>query len=132
MTTIHYLKLSHVIAMHRVLIEKYGGLDGIRDRGLLESAIAQPEQSVFGEDLFPDIPSKAAAYAYYLSENQPFIDGNKRIAAATAITFLRLNHAELNADSKQVYEVIMKLATKQLSREKFVCWFQEHSIKKKK
>ena len=96
--------------MQEVLIEKYGGLKGIRNLHLLESAIAQPQQSAFGEDVFKDIPSKASAYAFYLSENQPFIDGNKRIATAATVTFLRLNGYDLKADEKQLYEIIMKLA----------------------
>ncbi|HCU24956.1 MAG TPA: type II toxin-antitoxin system death-on-curing family toxin, partial [Deltaproteobacteria bacterium] len=70
-------------------------IHGIRDRGLLEPAISQPQQSAFGEDIFQDVPSKAAAYAFYLSENQPFLDGNKRIATAAALTFLRLNGFEI-------------------------------------
>ena len=127
-----YLNLQYVMAMHRVLIERYGGLDGFRDPGLLESALAQSQQSVFGEDLFPNIPSRAAAYAYYLSENQPFIDGNKRIATASAITFLRLNHYDLKASQEEVYQVIMELANKRPSRESFVDWFLKYSIKKQK
>ncbi len=124
-----YLELSHIIAMHRVLIEKYGGLDGIRDQGLLESALAQPQQSAFGEDIFPDLPSKAAACAYYLSENQPFIDGNKRIATAAAITFLRLNQWDLKASEMEVYETIMQLANKKISRKKLATWFKKNSKK---
>ncbi len=127
-----YLMIPHVLAMHEVLIQKYGGLNGVRDQGLLESALAQPEQDVFGEELFPTISSKAAAYAFYLSENQPFIDGNKRIATVTAITFLRLNGYDLTASQEDVYKIIMQLANKKISREKLEKWFQKNSIKKKK
>jgi death on curing protein len=126
-----YLELRQVVAMQEVLIEKYGGLHGIRDKGLLESALSQPRQSAFGEDVFPDAPSKAAAYAYYLSENQPFLDGNKRIATAVAITFLRLNGFDLKASQEAVYEIIMKLANKKLTRDGLIGWFRENSIKKK-
>jgi death-on-curing protein len=126
-----YLDLRHVIAMQEALIEKYGGLHGIRDKGLLESALAQPRQSAFGEDVFPDVPSKAAAYAYYLSENQPFLDGNKRVATAAAITFLRLNGFDLKASQEDVYEIIMKLANKKLTRDGLAEWFRKNSVKKK-
>lgn len=126
-----YLELKHVIAMQETLIEKYGGLQGIRDKGLLESAISQPQQSAFGEDIFPDIPSKAAAYAFYLSENQPFLDGNKRVATATALTFLRLNAYDLPVSEKELYEIIMDLANKRLTRDGLVKWFRKNSKKKK-
>ncbi len=127
-----YLSLPHILAMQEVLIKKYGGMQGIRDKGLLESAAAQPQQSAFGEDIFPDIPSNAAAYAYYLSENQPFIDGNKRIAAAAAVTFLRLNDYDTEVSQKGLYEIIMALANKRISREELVGWFRKNSIKKRK
>ncbi len=127
-----YLDLSHIIAMQEVLIQKYGGLHGIRDKGLLESAVSQPRQSAFGEDIFPDIPSKAAAYAFYLTENQPFIDGNKRIATAAALTFIRLNGYDLKVSQEELYEIIMQLTNKKLSREKLTEWFQAHSAKKGK
>jgi len=129
---IEYLELKHILAMHEVLLAKYGGLKGIRDRGLLESAIAQPQQSAFGEDIFPDVTSKAAAYAFYLSENQPFIDGNKRIATAAALTFLRLNGYDLKASEKELYEVIMQIANKKLSRNKLAQWFKKNTVRKRK
>lgn len=119
---VDYLDLRHVIAMHEVLIEKYGGLHGIRDKGLLESA---------GNDLFPDVSSKAAAYAYYLSENQPFLDGNKRIATAAAATFLRLNGYDLKASDRELYETIMQLANKAISRDDLAAWFSRNSVRKK-
>lgn len=125
-----YLDLQHVVAMHKVLIEQYGGLHGIRDKGLLESALSQPQQSAFGEDIFSDIPSKAAAYAYYLSENQPFLDGNKRIATATAMTFLRLNGHDLRVSNEDLYDIIMNLANKKLSREGLVKWFKKNSVRR--
>lgn len=126
-----YLDLRQVIAMQEALIQKYGGLRGIRDRGLLESALSQPQQSAFGEDIFLDVPSKAAAYAFYLSENQPFLDGNKRIATVAAITFLRLNGYDLNVPNKDLYEVIMGLANKALTRDQLADWFRKKSAKKR-
>lgn len=127
-----YFELAHIVAMHRVLIEKYGGLDGIRDQGLLESAISQAAQNVFGKELFSSIPAKAAAYAFYLSENQPFIDGNKRIATAAALTFLRLNAYDLKISDEGLYKIIMKLANKGFTRESFVAWFEKNAFSKKK
>lgn len=126
-----YLDLSHIIAMQEVLIQKYGGLHGIRSRELLESAVAQPQQSAFGEDAFKDDYSKAAAYAFYLSENQPFLDGNKRIATAAALTFLRLNGYDISASEEELYAVIMQLANKKLNRDGLAQWFEKNCKKKK-
>jgi death-on-curing protein len=127
-----YLELRHLLAMQEVLVRKYGGTLGIRDRGLFESAIAQPQQSAFGEDLFKTIPEKAAAYCYYLCQNHPFLDGNKRIAAAAAITFLRMNGHDLPVTEVDLYKTVMKIAKGKLSREKLAGWFQEKSVKRKK
>ena len=131
-----YLDLKHVIAMHDALIERHGGTKGLRDEGLLDSAIAQPAQSVFGEELFPDIPSKCAAYAYFISENQPFLDGNKRTAIASALTFLRLNGYDLKLSleksNQTLYELVMQLANKQISRDDLAEWFRKNSRKKKR
>ncbi len=133
---IHYPELKHILALHDALIERYGGTKGIRDKGLLESAISQPMQAVFGEEIFPDIPSKAAAYAYYISENQPFLDGNKRTATASALTFLRLNGFDLklkkNEREKIVYDTIMKVANKELSREQLTEWFRKNTRRKRR
>jgi len=127
---VEYLELEHILAMQRALIEKFGGMHGIRDQGLLESAIAQPRQSAFGEDLFKDPFDKAAAYAFYLSENQPFIDGNKRIATAAALTFLRLNGYQTLFGDAELYATIMKMANKQLTRESLADWFRKNCRKK--
>lgn len=127
---VEYLELQHILAMQEVLIEKFGGMHGIRDQGLLESAIAQARQSAFGEDIFKDLADKAAAYAFYLSENQPFIDGNKRIATAAALTFLRLNGMQTQFSNAELYETIMKMANKQLTRETLADWFRKNCKKK--
>ncbi|EKD41862.1 MAG: Death-on-curing family protein [uncultured bacterium] len=127
-----YLTKQQVMAMQEVLIRKYGGMSGLRDEGLLESALAQPRQTAFGEALYSDVYSKAAAYCFSLSENQPFIDGNKRIAAAVMGTFMILNGYTMKASSKEFYEIIMKLANKQLSRSDLSLWLQKNSKRLKK
>lgn len=103
---------------------------GLRDAGLLESAAYQPRQSFGGEDLYPDIFSKAAAYAFSISENQPFIDGNKRTAATVAAVFLDINGFLLDCPEGQVYETMMKLANKQLTRESLADWFRKNCKQK--
>ncbi len=124
-----YLDLRFILAMHNELIERYGGTHGIRDQGLLESALAQPQQSAFGEEIFPDVPSKASAYAYYISENQPFLDGNKRTATASAITFIRLNGYDFKVSEEELYDIMMQLANKKLSRKQLSAWFKKHCVK---
>ena len=84
-----------VLAIHQRQIERVGGLDGIRDEGLLDSALAQPQATFFGEFLHPTIHHGAAAYLYHLAKNHPFLDGNKCTAFATTIAFLWMNGYEL-------------------------------------
>lgn len=86
-----YLSDEQVIELHDILIKKFGGLLGFRDRGLLESSIANPMMAVFGEELHKSVYDKAAAYLFSISRNHPFTDGNKRTAAASALAFLRIN-----------------------------------------
>lgn len=93
-----FLNSDQVLKVHRSLIERYGGSDGIRDVGLLESAIAQPQPMFGGAFLHSDILEMAAAYLFHLVRNHPFIDGNKRIGAAAAIVFFALKDVLLEAD----------------------------------
>ena len=85
-----YLSLQEVISLHSLLIAQSGGSPGLRDRGGLESAVAQPEASFGGEELYPDLASKAAALGHSLIQNHPFVDGNKRIGHAAMEVFFYL------------------------------------------
>ena len=89
-----FLTLADVIRIHVDQIERYGGLAGIRDLGLLQSALAMPGASYGGEWLHRDLFEMAAAYAFHLSQNHPFVDGNKRTALASALVFLEPNGAQ--------------------------------------
>src|SRR5690349_24952441 len=91
-----YLTVDQIKELHRDAIAEFGGLDGLRSEQLLFSALAQVQQSAFGEDAYPGIPLKAAAYGYFLSQNHPFIDGNKRVGLAAMLTFLDLNGYEFD------------------------------------
>lgn len=90
MTDPSFLTLAEVIEVHTDQMRRYGGQDGVRDLGLLESALAQPEASFAGEWLHHGLHEMAAAYAYHLSQHHPFVDGNKRTALACALVFLEL------------------------------------------
>jgi death on curing protein len=82
-----FLTLEDVLLIHEQQLERYGGSPGIRDRGLLESAVAQPQAGFGGKYVHESIFDMAAAYAFHIAENQPFVDGNKRAALASALCF---------------------------------------------
>lgn len=90
-----FITLQEVIDEHTEIIRKYGGLDGIRDIGLLISAIEMPKSAMFKKYLHPTIFDKSAAYLFHIICNHPFIDGNKRTGTATALTFLELNRIHI-------------------------------------
>lgn len=117
-----YLSLKEVLELHRLLLEQTGGMSGVRDIGLLESAVAQPLMSFGGEELYPTIIEKAAALRFSLIKNHPFNDGNKRLGQAALETFLVLNGYELNADVDEQEQVILKVAASELDREEFTEW----------
>ncbi len=125
-----YLSLEHIHAIHDTMIEEFGGSFGVRDHGSVESCAGQPMHSFGGEDLYPSLFDKAAVYAFSISENQPFIDGNKRTAATVAAAFLDINGYVMDCPKGQIYDVMMALANKQLTREELAQWFQKNSKKK--
>ncbi|WHO39307.1 type II toxin-antitoxin system death-on-curing family toxin [Sphingobium sp. AP49] len=106
------------------IAEHGGGGDALRDRGLFESAMARPQQLAhYGE---PDAADLAAAYAYGLARNHPFVDGNKRIAAVVSETFLLLNGHALTATDAEMVVAFMDLAAGTLSEEELADWFRHH------
>ncbi len=106
----NYLSLEQVIELHDSLIEKFGGFVGIREKGLLESAVSAPMMAVFGEELHKTIYNKAAAYLFYIAKNHAFFDGNKRTAAATALAFLRVNGKTVKYDADDFLEFVVSVA----------------------
>ena len=107
---IRFLNIEQVLELHADAIREYGGDAGIRDRGLLESAVAQPKSTYGGEYLHADIAEMAAAYVYHLAMNHALVDGNKRIAAYAAGVFLDLNGYSLACDESQYEELILAVA----------------------
>ena len=116
------LTLGEVLLLHDRLLNQSGGGQGLRDLGLLESALAQPRMTMGGEDLYPDLSSKAAALGYSLIKNHPFVDGNKRIGHAAMATFLLLNGHELMSPIDDAEAVILGVASGSLQREDLVSW----------
>jgi death on curing protein len=111
-----FLTVEAVCQLHDLGLERYGGLNGIRDMGLLESAVAQARASFGGEFLHKDLFEMAAAYAFHIAQNQPFIDGNKRAALAAALVFLDLNGAAIEQPTDILYEAMIGLAEHKLDK----------------
>ena len=112
-----YLTLEEILAIHERVLADHGGLDGVRDVGMVQSAVAQPLQGFGDADLYPDLPSKAAALLFSLCMNHPFTDGNKRVAAAGCETFLLLNGYSLSLDNDEFASLVLAVADGSVSRE---------------
>lgn len=120
-----FLTTSHAVRIHERLIAEFGGDTGIRDGGLLESAVAMPRATFDGAYLHGDLPGMAAAYHYHLSQNHPFVDGNKRVALATAIVFLRMNGMEIAASGKDVEALSVGLAEGSVDKSAVTAFYRE-------
>jgi death on curing protein len=119
---IDYLTVAEVLAMHADLIARYGGTQGVRDQGLLEAALFRPQTGYYA-----DLIEEAAALWESLSQNHPFLDGNKRTAFAAAYTFLAINGARLNANAEETSEFLTSLyESNQLNFDKLVPWLRIH------
>ncbi len=112
-----FITLSVVLRIHDRQIERYGGSSGIRDLGLLESALAQPESTFGGELLHPTIAAQTAAYLYHVAKNHPFVDGNKRTSFAIAEAFLRGNNYHLNLTPEQAFDLTIQVAQSEITKE---------------
>lgn len=122
-----FFSVGNILRIHDATIEKHGGARGVRDTNLLESAIMTPMQSFGGAYLHPDLPSMAAAYLFHLVKNHPFVDGNKRVGALTALLFLRGNGAERLPLQTALEEVTMAVASGDLEKEQLIRWFRVHT-----
>lgn|SRR5574341_180173 len=119
-----YLQLDEVLRIHERAIRQYGGSPELADLGRLESALATPQQTVFGEDLYPDLASKAAILFYLLIKNHAFVDGNKRTGFLCLLRFLHLNGYGLDATNDELYEFTIAVATSKLDKDQITRWIQ--------
>ncbi len=120
MTEPIWLDQRSVLALHAELLREYGGLGGVRDEGLLESALARPQnQAAYGD---PTLAEMAAAYAFGIARNHPFIDGNKRTALTAADVFLQLNGYEIVVEEVEAVAVIRDLAAGEIGEEELAAW----------
>ncbi|MEL6528836.1 MAG: type II toxin-antitoxin system death-on-curing family toxin [Pseudomonadota bacterium] len=119
-----WLSLDLALAVHDRQLSEHGGPSGVRDQGMLESALARPlNQWNYGED---DLCALAAAYAYGIARNHPFADGNKRTAWVFARVFLKLNGQALSFTPKEAIDIVLALAAGELSEHELADWFRTH------
>jgi death-on-curing protein len=124
---IRFLSLDEVIEIHQEMIDRYGGSGGIRDQGLLESAVASPQAGFGGQYLHVDVFEMAAAYLFNITMNHPFIDGNKRTGATAAFVFLKLNNLTLTAGENQFELIVRTVAEGKLGKDEIAKFFQKNS-----
>ncbi len=123
-----YLSLEEVLFLHARIIATSGGSQGLRDAGALESALAQPQMTFGGEDLYPTMVDKAAALGFSLIGNHPFVDGNKRVGYEALKIFLKKNGKSVQADVDDAERVVLGVAAGEVGREELVAWLGEHVV----
>jgi death on curing protein len=116
MTEPEFLTVEDVLMIHDEQLEAYGGIQGIRDNGLLESAVMMPQASFGGEYLHRNLFEMAAAYAFHIAENQPFLDGNKRTALVSALVFLDINGYVVLDEEMKLYNAMIAIANKEMDK----------------
>lgn len=123
-----FLTVDDIFEIHQNQIQVYGGTDGVRDIGLLESALAQPSAAFGGAWLHSDVFEMAAAYLFHLVQNHPFIDGNKRVGLEAA--FLELNNLSIEVEDDKLIELVLSVAQGQTSKLEVSQFFREYSQSK--
>ena len=115
--TPEFLTVEDVIEIHALQLERFGGAAGVRDQGLLESAVAQPQMTFGGEFVHADLFAMAAAYFFHLVRNHAFVDGNKRVGLLAALVFLDINGIPVEHDSETLYQLTMAVAEGRADKE---------------
>lgn len=126
--TIRFLGLDEVLSLHRDQVARYGGAEGVRDLGLLESAVAVPEASFGGSYLHATLPEMAAAYLFHLAQNHPFVDGNQRLAAAALFMFLYLNDLLLECTEDELVELTLGVARGSTTKAEVAVFIAAHVV----
>ncbi len=123
-----FLTIDEVVAVHRDQIARYGGMEGVRDWGLLQSALAMPAATFGGQFLHGDLCQMAAAYLFHIVQNHPFIDGNKRVGAVAAYVFLALNDMRLTADNDRYAGLVLSVARGETPKSAVAEFFRANAI----
>jgi len=121
------LTQTQILNMHSLLIKQTGGIDGLRDEGLLDSALNAPFLSFDGEDIYKTIQAKAARLGFSLIKNHPFIDGNKRIGILSMVVFLEINGIDISCTDEELIDVGLSLADGVMDTKALLKWIIEHS-----
>jgi death-on-curing protein len=122
-----WIRTIEALAFHSQQISLFGGSDGVRDRGLLESALARPQNLFAYADRALTMADFAAAYAFGISSNHPFLDGNKRTAMQVAFVFLEFNGTSITATQEEACLTFLNLAAGEITESELVLWFAEHT-----
>ena len=123
-----YLDLGEVLELYRLMMEQSGGIVGIRDLGLLESALSQPRATFGGVELYPSVVEKAGALGFSLIQNHAFVDGNKRIGHASMEVFLVMNGYEIEASVEEQEGIVLGVASGDVGRRGLIEWLKEHVV----
>ena len=126
---VHFIPKEVVLTIHADLLQRYGGESGLRDVGLLESALAQPKMTFDGKYVHKTLFDKTAAYGFHVCKNHPFVDGNKRVAFVLMNIFLQRNGWEIVSPEEEAYRMMMNLASGKLTKTRLSSWLKEHSSK---
>ncbi|MEN6491101.1 MAG: type II toxin-antitoxin system death-on-curing family toxin [Rectinema sp.] len=124
---IRFLTLSEVLLIYEDQIRRYGGTYGVRDLALLSSAVYVPQATFEREYLHKTIPEMAAAYAYHICENHALVDGNKRVALATALVFLDINGYDFACSEEEIYQIMMAVASNKMNKAALTGKFIQYS-----
>lgn len=124
-----YLTAADLLLIHESLLYQFGGMSGVTEAGYgrLEGAVAVPQQSAFGAEVYESVAEKAAALCVAISRAHPFSDGNKRVALVAMDLFLTLNGHTLHADNNAAYEAMIGLAAGEIDRDGLIAWVQQHT-----
>jgi death on curing protein len=123
-----FLSVDEVLDLHADQLRLFGGSDGVRDRGALDSAVATPASTFDGAFLHEDLFHMAAAYAFHIAENQPFVDGNKRTALNAALVFLDINGWVVSDPDARLYDAMLSIATRLLDKRGLAVLLQELAV----
>jgi death-on-curing protein len=125
--TMDFLGVEDILELHADQVALYGGEHGVRDLGLLESAVAQPQAMFSGNYLHQDVFEMAAAYLFHLVKNHPFLDGNKRTGAVAALVFLDFNGIEIDAPKGSLYDLTISVAIGEANKNQIAEYFRSHA-----
>jgi len=122
-----FIEVEDILQIHADQLERYGGLRGVRDMGLLSSAVSMPKATYAGDFLQADVFEMAAAYLFHITSNHPFLDGNKRAGAASALVFLDMHGYEITASDEAIYDLVIDVAKGSSDKQLIAAFFRTHS-----